>query len=87
MKTSFEMLNDSYARAEKQEFGLYDLDDNSKTVVNFSNSNEYIVSIDNDMKNVYDCNCPHRTYRCKSNHVPCKHMVYVANNLNYDIDA
>ena len=84
MKTSIEMLNDSYERAEKQRFIINQIDDNTYSVFNEYSNNEYILEVDNDLQMVLNCTCMHYQYRCIEQGIVCKHIIALAHYLNYN---
>lgn len=84
-KTDLEMYNDSIERAENNILYMYDYDSKHVLVVNSETKGEYLVTVDYDYKIVIDCECPHFIYRLYKRNIPCKHMIFVANKLNFDI--
>lgn len=84
-KQSWEIINDSNARAISQPINIFELDENNMTVINDDTNGEYVVEIDNDAMRVISCTCPHYIYKCQEIGIYCKHMVAVANYLNYNL--
>ena len=84
-KTSMEMLTDSYERASIQPLNIYELNEYSYVVFNELTHSEYVIEIDNESMYVINCTCRHYIYRCKDAGIACKHMVAVADYLNYRV--
>ena len=85
-KQSWEIINDSNARAISQPINIFELDENNMTVINDDTNGEYVVEIDNDAMRVISCTCPHYIYKCSQfPGVYCKHIKAVADYLGYNL--
>lgn len=83
-KTSAEMLNDSFDRANNQPINSYEYSENLYYVYNSQTNGEYMVTVDHETQMVTDCTCPHRQYRLSALNLPCKHIIVVARQLGYN---
>ena len=66
---------------EESDFGMFTKDDVNYDVINFENYNHYNVTITNRGRIKYSCDCPDFQRRCRYLGIPCKHVMFVQNNI------
>lgn len=74
--------NKRYESMKNSDLGMFTNDYIHFQVMNFDSDIMYNVTIKGKYKKRCYCDCSDYTHRCSVNQIPCKHIMFVQNNIN-----